>query len=64
MVSSKSLMSKIEVALGRRELPEVADVRVAARLHADAGDRRGREVDRHHAAAPRKKANGDFAIRA
>ena len=36
-----------EIALGAGELPEVADVRVAARLHADAGRRRGREVHRH-----------------
>ncbi len=36
-----------QVAFGAGEQPEVVDVRVATGLHADPGDRGGREVGRH-----------------
>ena len=52
-----------EVPLGGGELPEVADVRVAARLDPDAGVGIAARSIAMTAAAPRKNANGDSAIR-
>ena len=58
-------MSKSEVALRRREQPEVRQVGVAAELDRDAGGRRRREVGRHRqrrAAIERERRHGHPAI--
>ena len=49
-----------ERSLGAGELPEVADVGVAARLHPKPGDRVGREVHRHDGGSPSEEGERRF----
>ena len=63
-VSSKSLMSKHEAALGRGEAAEIEAMAVACRLHHQAVRRCRGEIGGHDRRQPRRKAKGEAFMRA